>query len=247
MPVSWLEPEPIGFPPPEDALEEPNGLLAAGGDLSVPWLTEAYRNGIFPWFEDGQPILWWSPDPRMVLFPEDLAVSRSMAKVMRKGLFQVTLDTAFEDVVRSCAEPRDELGGTWITEDMLNAYVALHHAGLAHSVEVWQSGVLVGGLYGVAQGQVFFGESMFSHISNASKIGFIRLVQQLEKWQFKLIDCQIRSDHLSSLGAVEISRLRFNGFLKRFAGAPCPTGNWQFDDELTALSDLNANSKKPKT
>lgn len=247
MPVSWLDSIPIGFPPSEEALAEPNGLLAAGGDLSVPWLIEAYRNGIFPWYEDGQPILWWSPDPRMVLFPEDLAVSRSMAKLLRKAPFQVTLDSAFKDVVTACAEPRDEDGGTWITEEMLGAYVALYDAGIAHSVEVWQNKVLVGGLYGVAVGQVFFGESMFSRTSNASKYGFICLVNQLKKWDYKLIDCQIRSDHLSSLGAVEISRQRFNEFLHRFVGSLSANGAWQFDDDSLATNDRKTDSELIKT
>ncbi|MFK7863981.1 MAG: leucyl/phenylalanyl-tRNA--protein transferase [Pseudohongiellaceae bacterium] len=230
MPVSWLESTQPGFPPVNEALEEPNGLLAAGGELTVPWLVSAYRAGIFPWFEEGQPILWWSPDPRMVLKPESLKISRSMTKFLRRCPFEVTMDTAFPEVINACAQPRDENGGTWITEEMQDAYIALFNEGVAHSVEVWLDGALVGGLYGVAMGQVFFGESMFSRESNASKTGFVRLVQQLRKWHFKLVDCQVTSEHLSSLGATEISRDQFNQYLNDYVNNPTQQPLWLFDE-----------------
>lgn len=226
MPLSWLEPETIAFPPLSEALEDPNGLLAAGGQLSVPWLIEAYKAGVFPWFEEGQPTLWWSPDPRMVLLPDELRVSKSMAKLLRQERFRVTLDTAFEGVIKACAEPREEAGGTWITEEMQTAYTDLFDQGIAHSVEVWRDNILVGGLYGVAFGQVFFGESMFSRESNASKVGFIRLVKQLIKWDFKLIDCQVSSDHLLSLGAFEISREQFKRYLDDYVEHPNQQLKW---------------------
>lgn len=214
------------------ALEDPDGLLAAGGGLSVPWLVHAYRQGIFPWYEAGQPILWWSPDPRMVLYPDELRVSRSLAKFLRKGAFQVTFDTCFPEVIKACAESRADTAGTWITDEMQAAYGKLFDAGIAHSVEVWDADQLVGGLYGVAQGKVFFGESMFSKTSNASKVGFVHLVKQLAIWGFTLVDCQVSSQHLESLGAVEISRKEFCAYLERYVDSKTTCQQWQFQSDL---------------
>lgn len=232
MPVIWLEPEVIEFPPVEQALEDPDGLLAAGGELSVPWLVHAYRQGIFPWYEEGQPILWWSPNPRMVLFPKELRVSRSLAKLLRKEHFQVTFDTSFDEVIQACAGSRADAAGTWITEDMQAAYGNLFDVGIAHSVEVWEDNQLVGGLYGIAQGKVFFGESMFSKTSNASKVGFAYLVKQLAIWGFELVDCQVSSEHLISLGAVEISRKQFGAYLERYIDSNTTCEQWQFQSDL---------------
>lgn len=197
------------FPDPNLALTEPDGLLAVGGDLSSERLISAYQQGVFPWFSDNQPILWWSPDPRCVIYPQQLNISRSMKKVLRKGEYEMTYDRAFEQVIHECAAPRDSQRSTWITGEMLQAYSELHRKGVAHSVECWYQGELVGGLYGVAIGQVFFGESMFSRRSNASKAAFITLTQQLIEWGYQLIDCQLQSDHLESLGAVMIARPTF--------------------------------------
>lgn len=207
--LTWLTGHDITFPPAERAMSEPNGLLAAGGDLSVARLINAYRHGIFPWYSPGQPILWWCPDPRTVVRPKHLHVSRSMRKLIRQSRMQVTFDRDFAAVIRACAEPRHYADGTWITAEMQAAYIELHRAGVAHSVEVWQDDQLVGGLYGVALGKVFFGESMFSRTSNASKLGFIVLVEQLQSWGVELIDCQMPTDHLFSLGAESMSRDAF--------------------------------------
>lgn len=215
----WLTAKDLAFPSADHAMEEPNGLLAAGGDLSVPRLITAYRHGIFPWYAPGQPILWWCPDPRTVLRPDGLHVSRSMRKLIRQQRMRVTLDQDFSSVIRACAEPRHYADGTWITPQMQQAYIDLHRAGIAHSVEVWQDGLLVGGLYGVALGKVFFGESMFSRASNASKLGFITLVEQLGQWGFELIDCQMPTDHLFSLGAESMPRAAFLHELARL----CPS------------------------
>lgn len=207
--LTWLRPDTIDFPPAARALADPNGLLAIGGDLSVPRLLNAYRQGIFPWYQDGQPLLWWCPDPRTVVFPESLHVSRSMRKFMRQTALRITYDRAFMSVMRGCAEPRDYTDATWITAEMLEAYCDLHRLGHAHSVEVWDGEALVGGLYGVALGRVFFGESMFSRTSNASKLAFVHLVERLHGWGFEIIDCQMPTDHLFSLGARSISREAF--------------------------------------
>jgi len=215
------------FPPRELALTDPDGLLAFGGDLSVPRLLKAYRLGIFPWFSDGQPIMWWSPDPRTVLFPEDLNVSRSLAKTCRKQLYEITLNKAFRDVIHACAQPRSDDEGTWITDGMQQAYCALHEAGHAHSVEAWQDGQLVGGLYGIAIGQIFFGESMFARATDASKIAFVYLVRQLQAWNFKLIDCQVDSAHLQSLGASQISRAEFAHFLDEYCASKANSADWR--------------------
>jgi leucyl/phenylalanyl-tRNA--protein transferase len=205
-----LNQEELSFPPVELALSEPNGLLAVGGDLSVERLLLAYRQGIFPWYEDGQPILWWHPDPRMVLFPDELHVSSSLNRFIKKQHHTITSDKAFSEVVRACASQRSKnRHGTWITPEMQAAYQHLHETGWAHSVEVWQGEQLIGGLYGIAIGAMFFGESMFSQADNASKLAFVTLVRKLHEQDYKLIDCQVASGHLSSLGAREISRQAF--------------------------------------
>jgi len=211
---------PDAFPELCFALSEPNGLLAAGGDLEPQRLLVAYRRGIFPWFSEGQPVLWWSPDPRAVLLPQEIKVSRSLRKTLRRGIFQITQDTAFGDVIRGCASPRPNDMGTWITEEMVEAYCRLHSMGYAHSVECWHEGELVGGLYGVALGQVFFGESMFSRMSDASKVALVRL----RELGFELIDCQVPNDHLASLGAREIPREDFTRLLDRWCVAPGAIG-----------------------
>lgn len=227
------------FPPVERALAEPNGLLAIGGCLDPGWLLEAYRRGIFPWFSPGQPILWWSPDPRMVLFPERLVVARSLRKVIRQGVYSVTLDRAFGAVIRACAEPRDADGGTWITTDMIEAYTRLHELGHAHSVEAWYDGELAGGLYGVALGRVFFGESMFFRRTDASKVAFVHLVRQLHSWGFTLIDCQMTTGHLRRFGAAGIPRADFVRRLDACAleGSPAP---WRFEAAPAATPSMSA-------
>ena len=203
-------PPDIGFPDTELAESDPNGLLAVGGDLSQARLLHAYRNGIFPWFSVGQPILWWSPAPRMVLNPNELHISRSLRKSIRNGGFQTSIDVAFEAVIHACAAPRLGHEGTWLVPEMINAYVALHQAGYAHSFEVWHAHELAGGLYGVAIGQAFFGESMFSHRRDASKIAMALLARTALKLPYQMIDCQIYTDHLASMGAREISRRQFH-------------------------------------
>ena len=218
--LTWLQRDSLDFPPLNKALREPNGLLAAGGDLSPERLIQAYRHGCFPWFQDGQPILWWSPDPRTVLFPDELHISRSLHKVIRQGHFRVSFDQAFEAVICSCAAPRSYAQDTWITTPMQQAYIELHRRGIAHSVEVWQGEELVGGLYGLAMGRLFFGESMFSRADNASKVGFVTLVQQLKAWGFVLIDCQMPTQHLHSFGARAISRDSFAEHLRLYLDQP---------------------------
>lgn len=225
----WIDPEDDSYRFPEVALalREPDGLLAVGGDLSPGRLLAAYRQGIFPWYNPGQPILWWAPDPRMVLFPAQLHISRSLARTLRQGKFQLTLDSAFAQVLAACAGPRPGARGTWITPEMQAAYLRLHQLGHAHSIECWQDGKLVGGLYGVALGRVFFGESMFSHQTNASKVALVTLVQQLAAWGFALLDCQIHSPHLQSLGAGTISRERFVALLDEFCPQPNTASAWR--------------------
>jgi leucyl/phenylalanyl-tRNA--protein transferase len=214
------------FPAVSHALAEPDGLLAVGGDLSVKRLRAAYRQGIFPWYNDSQPILWWSPNPRMVLFPERLKVSRSLRKTLRKRPFQVTADQAFAQVVEACSGPRHGEAGTWITPAMKRAYLRLHEEGLAHSVECWRDGQLVGGLYGVALGKVFFGESMFTRQTDASKVAFVYLVRQLQGWGYTLIDCQVYTTHLQSLGAETISREQFSALLDEGCPQAGQAGPW---------------------
>lgn len=223
------------FPPVE--LASPEGLLAIGGDLRSERLLEAYRHGIFPWYNKGQPILWWSPDPRAVLLPPKLRISRSLRKTLRKGEYVVTLDTQFLSVINACAKPRVQNleGGTWITPEMIEAYFHLYEQGYAHSVETWFEGTLVGGLYGVALGGIFFGESMFSQRPNASKFAFVHLVRQLEEWGYTHIDCQLPSAHLSSLGTEEIRRQDFLRMLDHTLALPDRLGAWQFDSKLTLI------------
>ncbi|KRW59903.1 leucyl/phenylalanyl-tRNA--protein transferase [Pseudomonas sp. TTU2014-080ASC] len=218
--LTWLQRDSFDFPPLSKALRNPNGLLAAGGDLSPERLIQAYRHGCFPWYQDGQPILWWSPDPRTVLLPNQLHVSRSMAKLLRQGRYRVSFDEAFTQVIHACAAPRSYANETWITREMQDAYITLHERGIAHSVEVWKEDQLVGGLYGLAMGQLFFGESMFSRVDNASKIGFVTLTQHLQEWGFVLIDCQMPTQHLISLGAHSISRSEFADYLHKHLDQP---------------------------
>lgn len=229
--IPWLRAG-DGFPPVERALAEPNGLLAAGGDLSVERLLAAYRNGIFPWFSEDQPILWWSPDPRMVLFPAELRISRSLRKRLARRDYEVRADTAFEEVIAACAAPRKEDGGTWITDEMKDAYIALHRKGWAHSIETWIDGRLAGGLYGVALGRAFFGESMFTRVPDASKIALVHLVRQLARWSFGLIDCQMATAHLARFGAREIPRAAFMRRLANLVNYPSTQGKWRCDDDL---------------
>lgn len=228
--IPWLTPD-SPFPPLNSALTHPNGLLAVGGDLSPRRLIEAYRHGIFPWFNEGEPILWWSPDPRMVLFPGELKISRSLRKVLKKGGYEIRIDSAFAEVMQACAKPRRERPGTWIHAEMISAYAALHEMGFAHSVEVWIGGELMGGLYGVALGRMFFGESMFSRASDASKIAFVHLVIQLERRGLRMIDCQMKTAHLASLGAREIPRKEFSQKLKELVNYPERVEKWCFDHE----------------
>lgn len=229
--IPWLDSD-TSFPPPEQALREPNGLLAAGGDLSAGRLVAAYSQGIFPWFSRGEPILWWSPDPRMVLFPEELKVSRSLGKTLRKRAYEIRTDTAFRNVMEGCAAPREGQPGTWISPAMIAAYTRLFEAGLAHSVETWINGELAGGLYGVALGRMFYGESMFSRAADSSKIAFVHLVRQLGRWEFGMIDCQMKTAHLASLGAREIPREQFLRKLRELVEYPSVPGPWRFDDDL---------------
>lgn len=214
MPLHLLD-NTYWFPPVEDALDD--GLLAAGGDLHPDRLLEAYKKGIFPWFSDDDPPLWWCPDPRFVLFPDELKVSKSMRPLLNRKAFDFRMDTAFEQVVRNCQQaPRPGQDGTWISEEVIQSYTALHHRGLAHSAEAWLDGELVGGLYGVLLGKVFFGESMFSHASNASKYAFIRWVEELKRRGILLIDCQVYTEHLESLGARMVPRREFVGMLEEW-------------------------------
>ncbi len=214
------------FPPLNRALRRPNGLLAMGRNLSVGTLIEAYAQGIFPWFSEGDPILWWSPDPRMVLFPQELHVAKSLARRLKKDDFRVTADTAFGDVIRACAAPRDGEPGTWINRRMITAYERLHTAGVAHSIETWMDGQLAGGLYGVAIGRAFFGESMFARRSDASKIALVYLVRQLERWGFGMIDCQMKTGHLATFGAREIPRRDFVERIRGLVAQPHVPAPW---------------------
>jgi len=223
--VYRLGPEAV-FPDP--ALAEPDGLLAVGGDLSPERLLSAYAEGIFPWYDERSPILWWSPDPRLVLEPERLHVSRSLRRTLRRGVYRVTADRAFDEVIRHCAErPRPGQLGTWITQEMISAYGRLHRLGLAHSFEAWEGELLVGGLYGVSLGAAFFGESMFSDRPDASKVAFVRSVEWLAARGIGLVDCQVRTEHLQSLGAREIRRSEFLARLSRALEAPTTLGRWE--------------------
>ncbi len=227
MPVYQLS-EDLAFPSPHLASKE--GLLAVGGDLSRSRLLLAYSLGIFPWYSDGEPILWWSPDPRLVLYPDELKITRSLNKVIKKGAFTLTIDRAFDRVINECARvPREKQRGTWIVAEMVEAYCRLHASGFAHSVEAWADNRLAGGLYGVSLGRCFFGESMFTLVSNASKVAFVALVQYLQSLNFTLIDCQISTDHLIRFGAREISRTRYLRELEEGLKAPTLRGKWVLD------------------
>lgn len=226
MPVFWLPDNTLVFPDPNLANSE--GILAVGGDLSAERLLLAYRKGIFPWFNPEDPIVWWSPDPRFVLFPKDLKIAKSMRPYLNKKKFQVSFDQAFETVMRQCQQVKrkDQTGDTWITESMIEGYCELHRLGYAHSVEVWQENELVGGVYGIGLGKCFFGESMFAKVSNASKFGFIHLVERLKAHHYHLVDCQQHTSHLKSLGAQDISRERFLSILEQYVELPTEKGKW---------------------
>ena len=228
--IPWLE-SADAFPPLELALKEPNGLLCAGGDLSPQRLLLAYRQGIFPWYCPGEPILWWSPDPRMVLVPSKLKISRSLRRTLRAGKYQIRLDSDFPAVIHACATtPREGQAGTWITAEMQAAYCTLHELGYAHSVETWIDNKLLGGLYGMAIGRMFYGESMFSHATDASKLALAHLARYLANKEFGLIDCQMNTPHLASLGACEIPRSEFIERLHGLTTIPAAPGKWPVDD-----------------
>ena len=227
--IPWLSTE-LDFPPVSSALTEPagpNGLLAAGGDLSPPRLLAAYTQGIFPWYSPGEPILWWSPDPRMVLFPDGVKLSRSLVKTLRNADYSIRFDTAFTATISACAQkPRPGQSGTWISAEMITAYEKLHQLGYAHSVETWVDGVLVGGLYGIAIGRAFYGESMFSQVRDASKIAFAHLCVYLKQQEFGIIDCQMETTHLTSLGARLMDRSDFVTRLAALTQSGPPPGSW---------------------
>lgn len=232
--IHLLDPHRAEFPHPDTALREPNGLLAIGGELTSTWLLAAYRNGIFPWFDDDRgPVLWWSPDPRAVLFPAEVRVSRRLARTLRNGPFQVTVDRAFTQVIKGCAAPRDYASGTWITTRMRTAYQRLHRAGFAHSCEVWRDDELVGGLYGVSLGGMFFGESMFFRERDASKVALVSLMRLIEGWGFTLLDCQVMNPHLASLGAREIPRAEFLDLLAISQQTPTRQGPWSMNEAIS--------------
>lgn len=243
----WLNLDNNDFPSVELALQDPDGLLAVGGDLSVPRLLNAYRHGIFPWYSGDQPILWWSPDPRLVLYPSEVKIHRSLAKSLRKDLFTVRFDSSFLEVIQACAAPRRDEPGTWITDEMQQAYMRLHEAGYAHSIECWQNNNLVGGLYGIALGKVFFGESMFSHVADASKTALVYLCAHLVKWQFSIIDCQVETEHLINMGAVSISRRDFVQQLDREATLTISQKPWSVDkavhEQLINTGKLNTQAQ----
>lgn len=231
--IPWIDAQHPDFPDPHTALSDPNGLLAAGGDLSPARLIDAYQRGIFPWYSDDQPILWWSPNPRCVLKPSEVHISRSLKKHIRKTALTLSFNQNFEQVVQYCSRQNSE-EGTWITDEMFAAYCELNHLGVAHSVEVWQGQHLVGGLYGLAMGQCFFGESMFSRATNASKVAFAALCRQLERWQYQLIDCQVENPHLLSLGASCIERSVFLQHLASLHSKPSLPHSWHFDADILA-------------
>jgi leucyl/phenylalanyl-tRNA--protein transferase len=226
--IPWLRGE-APFPPVSKALKSPNGLLCAGGDLSPARLIEAYSHGIFPWFSEGDPILWWSPDPRMVLCPDELKVSRSLRRTIERDAYETRFDTAFRTVIEECSAPRDGQAGTWIVPEMVDAYTRLHDLGYAHSVESWRDGALVGGLYGVALGNVFFGESMFARATDASKVALVKLVERLKGADYQLIDCQQATPHLASMGAREIPRKAFAQLVQESIQYPPSGQRWAPD------------------
>lgn len=210
----------------ENADPDMNGLLAVGGDLTPQRLVNAYSRGIFPWYSEWEPIKWWAPDPRLVLFPERLHISRSLRKVLRRGILQATFDLAFSQVIHACSGPRRSGSGTWLVNEMILAYERLHKLSIAHSVEVWEEDTLVGGLYGVALGRIFFGESMFSHRSDASKVALVYLVQHLQEWGYQVVDCQMRTEHLVRMGAEEIPRKHLTHLLNTWVHVPGCEGSW---------------------
>ena len=233
----WIDPNApvIDFPDVELALCEPDGLLAVGGDLGVERLLLAYSRGIFPWFGPDQPILWWAPDPRLILEPANLNISRSLKKTLRQGKFTVTMDRCFGEVVKACSRSRPKQSGTWITDEMLAAYTDLHAAGYAHSVECWFDDKLAGGLYGVSIGRIFFGESMFTRVTDASKVAFVALTRQLERWHFPLIDCQVHTSHMESLGASFIPRRQFSRILQRECRKTDDAPTWVLDANISLI------------
>lgn len=226
MNIRWLDPANTEFPGPGRALRDPNGLLAVGGDLSRARLIAAYERGIFPWYEDGQPILWWTPNPRAVIYPERLHLSASLRKLLRKGSFTISLDMDFPAVVRQCRQLREHREGTWITDDMERAYHDLHLAGFGHSIEVWRDRQLVGGLYGICLGKVFYGESMFSLADNASKVAMVALAREMRHRGLELLDCQVSNRHLLSMGAELLPREKFNDLLVRLVQPPYAREPW---------------------
>ena len=235
--IAWLASH-DPFPPLDRALAYPNGLIAAGGGLSTARIVDAYRHGIFPWYSDGQPVLWWSPDPRMVLFTAEFRVRRALAKRVRQRRYEVRVDTAFDEVIRACAQPRAEQDGTWITASMIDAYVALHRRGVAHSVEAWLGGELVGGLYGLALGRVFFGESMFARASDASKVALVHLVAKLRRDGVPLVDCQQETAHLAAFGARPIPRRAFAALLAELIHSEAPPAPWTAGPWVAPDTDL---------
>lgn len=253
--INWLDPACVNFPPVHRALREPNGLLAAGGALTTEWLLAAYSDGIFPWFSEGDPILWWSPDPRTVFNPKAIKIRRSLRQSLRNRGYTFKADHAFHDVIKACAEPRKDQGETWIVAPMQAAYCNLHEEGYAHSIECWQEGRLVGGLYGVAIGSLFFGESMFSHERDASKGALIFLAHLANQVNGPLIDCQMPNPHLDSLGAMNIPRQEFVQTIKQHLRSPqpFPIGSWQHDiepvtgDELLTLYQAQTNNNSDST
>jgi leucyl/phenylalanyl-tRNA--protein transferase len=235
--LPWLSSPHPNFPSTVTALSSPNGLLAAGGELSPAWLVEAYRRGIFPWYSDDDPILWWSPDPRMILLPDQFKQRRSLTKRLRNGGFHITLDQHFDQVIQACAAPRGEEAGTWITNEMYQAYCLLHAQGIAHSIEVHQGDALVGGLYGIAMGPLFFGESMFSRAPDASKVALAHLARAMREHGGKLIDCQMHTPHLASLGAITVAREAFINYLN----------NWLPDEAFRLPSSLSESPIVPSS
>ncbi|MFC4161222.1 leucyl/phenylalanyl-tRNA--protein transferase [Chitinimonas lacunae] len=234
--LSWLTRD-LVFPPVEKALADPNGLLAVGGDLSAERLLLAYRQGIFPWYSRGEPILWWSPNPRMVLYPSELKVARSLVKTLRHKSYEVRFDSAFGGVIRACANtPRPGQNGTWIGPEIIAAYEQLHQQGYAHSAECWIDGELAGGVYGIAIGRMFYGESMFAHRPDASKIAFVHLVRWLDAHGFGLIDCQMRTEHLTRFGGREIARSDFLHTLTQLVEQPGEPGPWRYHGAAATLA-----------
>lgn len=231
--ICWLANSDVPFPPLNQAYKVPNGLLAASEDLTIERIVEAYQHGIFPWYAEGEPVLWWSPNPRSVIFPADIHVSRSMRKRLKKKDYLLVFDKNFSGVIGRCAS-RGNADGTWIGADMKQAYIQLYNMGIAHSVELYIDNELVGGLYGLAMGKLFFGESMFSHCPNASKIVLIALARQLQQWGYALIDCQVENPHLDSMGACDISRDLFKQYLERYLDSPVEH-EWQFDTDLNII------------